>query len=287
MAAGVLVSLVVLGLATMTPSGAATMTTLRYRPATARPVSHTVLAKTAAILETRARALGATGATATVVDGVIVVKVPTTAATAALSAALQEPGTFFFRQVVCGAPSYTPPMPGATRYLVPPTCAAAYRYPTMARPPAAGATFTTPSADPIYAAYPTTPASLDATSATDNVILRADSGAPGSRFVLGPALATGSIIDRCRVAQDRTTDASVVLCILTPSGSSQFNMMANRHFGQMIAEDLDGVVLAAPIIEATNFGGTFQVSSNFTRPAATAIAAELNAPSLPVALTAA
>ena len=55
-------------------------------------------------------------------------------------------------------------------------------------------------------------------------------------------------------------------------------------YGTPIADDLDGVVISAPIIEARSFPGSGQIAGNFTENTAEALAAELNSGPLPVDL---
>jgi preprotein translocase subunit SecD len=265
----------------LAPAGAATMTTIRYRPTTPTAASHAELERTAGVLQNRARALGAREASASVSGGEIAVKVPAPV-TAAFRAALQAPSVLFFRPVICGAAPYRAPTKGSSAYVTPPTCPPAFRYPTVRR---TSGVFNYPNPDPVYATYPSTPAMTDLQHPNDNVIL-AGEPSPAQRLVLGPAVADGSIIKSCNARLDPTTHQSVVVCELTPEGSSQFNTMARRHFGQMVADDFDGTVLSSPIVEATSYKGSFQLSSNFTESTATNIAVDLSFGALPLPLTA-
>jgi preprotein translocase subunit SecD len=76
----------------------------------------------------------------------------------------------------------------------------------------------------------------------------------------------------------------VVVFNLTSKGSTLFNAMASKYYGQLVADDLDGTVVSAPIIEATSFPGSGQVSGNFTQQSATTLGQLLNYGALPVGL---
>ena len=72
---------------------------------------------------------------------------------------------------------------------------------------------------------------------------------------------------------------------LTGTGTNLFNADAKLYYGTPIADDLDGTIISAPIIEAQSFPGSGEVSGSFTHAEADQLALELNYGALPVSLT--
>jgi preprotein translocase subunit SecD len=76
---------------------------------------------------------------------------------------------------------------------------------------------------------------------------------------------------------------------LTGAGSTAWDNLAKAQFHAIIAIDLDGQVLSAPVTQPTaqafsSFAGQVQISGNFTETQAKNLATELNYGSLPVKL---
>ena len=76
---------------------------------------------------------------------------------------------------------------------------------------------------------------------------------------------------------------------LTGPGSSEWDTLAKAQFHALIAMDLDGQVISAPVTQPTDqaftsFGGQVEISGSFTENQAKNLATELNYGSLPVKL---
>jgi hypothetical protein len=133
-------------------------------------------------------------------------------------------------------------------------------------------------ADPAFATYASTPPAADSPSAT--VLLPGTSGGGGAtmRYVLGPTGLTGASV------QSATTSLvsgqwSVDLT-LTASGSAAWDALAHQQFHQIVAVDLDGQVLSAPIIQPTqssfaSFDGKLQINGGFRQAQAAAVAHDI------------
>ena len=200
----------------------------------------------------------------------------------------------YFRPVLCGVPAYSGPTAkksgtkakSAGAYKVPPSCPAPYRYTTAYYVSSGGGGYDPGSyaIDPVYASYPSTSIANDAKYKHDNVIF--NSGVPGTpRYVLGPALATGTIISNA-YSQLSATGQWEVVFDLTGSGTTTFNKIAATYYHELVANDLDGDIVSAPLIEATSFPGSGQITGNFNSSSAGALALDLKYGSLPVQLTA-
>ena len=80
--------------------------------------------------------------------------------------------------------------------------------------------------------------------------------------MLGPAELTGEAVSE---AAATFNNEWVVNLDLTDEGSVGFDEIAARYFGQQVAIVLDGVVESAPVIRATEFGGTAVISGSVRR----------------------
>jgi preprotein translocase subunit SecD len=130
-----------------------------------------------------------------------------------------------------------------------------------------------------YENYKTTLPSQDLPSRT--IIL--DNPSQGDRYVLGPAPANGTIISSA-FAQDQAS-GWVIVFNLTGPGTTIFNSkIAVPYDTHQVANDLDGTVQSAPIIQTTNFPGSGQISGNFDSASANSLALVLNYGALPVGL---
>jgi preprotein translocase subunit SecD len=125
----------------------------------------------------------------------------------------------------------------------------------------------------------------------ENIILSSNGSGPAPRFVLGPAsvvydgktaAVTGTIIKSAYAQLDTSSDQWTVVFDLTGTGTNLFNADATLYYGRLIADDLGGTVISAPIIEARRFPGSGEVAGNFTKESADELAAELNSGALPV-----
>lgn len=98
-------------------------------------------------------------------------------------------------------------------------------------------------------------------------------------YVLGPAELTGEAVAE---AAATFNNEWVVNVDLTDEGADGFDEIADRYFGQQVAIVLDGVVESAPVIRATEFGGTAVISGTFDEAGARDLAVALRFGALPV-----
>lgn len=98
-------------------------------------------------------------------------------------------------------------------------------------------------------------------------------------YVLGPAELTGEAVAE---AAATFNNEWVVNVDLTDEGAVGFDEIAARYFGQQVAIVLDGVVESAPVIQATEFGGTAVISGTFDEQGARDLAVALRFGALPV-----
>ena len=98
-------------------------------------------------------------------------------------------------------------------------------------------------------------------------------------YVLGPAELTGEAVAE---AAATFNNEWVVNVDLTDEGAVGFDAIAARYFGQQVAIVLDGVVESAPVIRATEFGGTAVISGAFDEEGARDLAVALRFGALPV-----
>ena len=93
-------------------------------------------------------------------------------------------------------------------------------------------------------------------------------GKSAPRYYLGPAELTASSVDRA-VPQFSAGQGWTVKVDLTDSGSSKLDAFARRQFHKPIAITLVGVVRSAPVVQPDarsfrSFGGTIQISGDFS-----------------------
>jgi preprotein translocase subunit SecD len=236
--------------------------------------------------------LGDGTSTALAANGVIDVRLVDVTDAATVLAVLSTPGNFYIRPVLCEAPLYhyaaKPGSAAPTATSPIPVCVSPYRF-SSADYQNANSSFSFPNVDPLYSSYPTTPPAEDTPG---RVVIMASKGQlPSPRVVLGPAEvryggktqpATGTIIKSASAQLDTSNKQWQVIFYTTGTGTELFNADARLYYGTPLADDLDGTIVSAPIIEATSFPGAGQVSGNFSKESADALAAELNSGALPV-----
>jgi SecD/SecF fusion protein len=95
---------------------------------------------------------------------------------------------------------------------------------------------------------------------------------------------TSSDVEMATVDAEPTTGNPAVNIVLTADGALAFDAFAAVHQGERLAIVVDGIVLSAPTINETRFGGRAQISGNFTLEEAQDLAAMLAAGPLPLDL---
>ena len=98
-------------------------------------------------------------------------------------------------------------------------------------------------------------------------------------YVLGRAELTGEAVAE---AVATFNNEWVVNLELNAEGAVGFDSIAARYYGQQVAIVLDGVVESAPVIQATEFGGTAVISGSFDEEGARDLAVALRFGALPV-----
>jgi preprotein translocase subunit SecD len=258
-----------------------------------KTVSTSTLQDVVNIMTLRVNALGVSSPNISTQGNDVVVELPGVKDPSAILKLLGTTAQLFFRPVLCDAPAYTAPPKGTanapTTKTAIPTCAAPYLY-TSSDYSSGSPQYNFPTTDEDYAYYP----SSTVDNPADTVLISSNGQVPSDRVVLGPAAVmyggklepvTGTIIKSANAQLDTSNNQWQVVFDLTGQGSNLFNADAKLYYGMLIADDLDGQIVSAPIIEATSFPGSGEVSGNFTHASASQLALELNYGALPVTLT--
>lgn len=196
-----------------------------------------------------------------------------------------------FRPVLCAVPPYdkfvTSPQP---------TLSAASCGPSGLNPAsmqvvpskhaADGFTYSSPQPAIILEGERTTSPSHDAASKVvllgglpGSSVYAGTAASKGIRYVLGPAVMTGRAIASA-TAVKTPANAWAVDWTTTTAGSVLWDRVARASFHQLLALDVGGVVVTAPIIEPTqrsftSFKGRGEVSGNWSQAEATRIASAM------------
>ena len=173
-------------------------------------------------------------------------------------------------------------------YVKPPPCGASYLYTTATYSTAQSSNPGSPP-DPALNSVPTTPAGQD--KAARVVLICASTLSPcPARYELGPTPydgtvpATGEILASAN-AELQTTAGWVVNFTIKSQYSAFFDTVAKKNYHLPLAIDLGGQVESAPTINAQSFGGSGEISGNFTQPQAQALSLVLKYGQIPIALT--
>jgi preprotein translocase subunit SecD len=255
------------------------------------PVSQAQLDTIVTILSDRVGA-GATGAT---VDSQgknqVSVSIPGEKNTQKILATLGNTAQLLFRPALCYAPPFAVAKGKAASPPPLPACAAATQLSaanlqvTPNSNTTAGYTSATVQPDDQFATYKSTSSTSDAKTAT--VLLPGTGSASGGRYVLGPAQLTGTAVKSASAQLNNGVwDVNLVL---TGAGSTAWDNLAKTQFHAIVAIDLDGQVISAPITSPTasapsSFNGQVQISGNFTEDQAKTLATEFTYGALPVKL---
>ncbi len=224
----------------------------------------------------------------------ISVSVPGAKNSQQILASLGNTGQLFFRPALCYANAFTLSKgQTASTAPLPAQCAAPYQLTaanlgvTPDSNSTAGYTSKNVGPDPQFTTTPSTPATADKAAATVLIPGSRAAGTQDIRYLLGPAGLSGTAVKSAN-AQLNNGQWSVNLD-LTSSGASQWDALAQKQFHAIIAIDLDGQVVSAPITQPTqssftSFDGRVSISGGFTEDFAKTLAADLNFGALPVKL---
>ncbi|MGA3216854.1 MAG: protein translocase subunit SecD, partial [Acidimicrobiales bacterium] len=140
---------------------------------------------------------------------------------------------------------------------------------------------------------PSTPASQD--TAPRTVLIAAENTAATGgvpRYELGPTPydgstpATGEILASASTEYEATSgEGWVVNFTIKSQYSAFFDSIAKANYHLPLAIDLGGRVQSAPTINATSFGGSGQITGDFTQAQATSLALVLKYGQIPIALS--
>ncbi len=261
--------------------------------------STTDLSTAAQIMNERANGLGLSQPNIVVQGNTVQVQLPGVSNANQILPVLGNTATMYFRPVLCSAPPYagsTAPAKGKKAVAGPIfftnkfSCPAANQFTTAGYTTGtttSNGNYTPPAPDAALAKYQTTPQLTD--SNPKKYVLLDDTGDNfyyGQRLVLGPALAEGTIIKNAAAQFQPGVGSSgwVINVTLTGPGTTTMNSIGTNYLHLPIADDLGGVLEAAPIMEGSNFNTGLQVSGNFTQTQAQNLATDLNYGSIPVRL---
>ena len=103
-------------------------------------------------------------------------------------------------------------------------------------------------------------------------------GPSEEKYVLGPRIVDGSDVERAAAHPDapRGTGWSVLVNLMA-DGTAALETATETSMGSKIAIVVDGRIASAPIVEAPITSGDVVVASGLTEPAATSLAARLDA----------
>lgn len=241
------------------------------------------------ILRHRVDAAGASGASVNSQNGQVVVQLPGVKNPKALIDLIGTTAEMQFRPVLCIAGPYTkksanPPLPSA----LPQACSSPQYAQTKENLNVTqGKATGNPGLDPALAAYPSTDFTYNDQHPSAYVLVpaSASSGQAGLRYLLGPTGVPGSDVTSAQAVLNGS-DWQVDLNF---KSAGQWDTLAQQQFHALIAVDLDGQVISAPLTQPdspsfTSFGGKVVINGSFTQDFAHTLALDLNAGSIPVPL---
>jgi preprotein translocase subunit SecD len=250
-------------------------------------VSSGTLNEVVNILEDRVNALGVAQPNISVQGPDVVVQLPGVKNAQAIKNEIGGTAQLFFRKVLCLADPYVAPSTKKTTtptstttakksstttttkksstttttapaktvndgYVSPPVCPSSYT-PTYSSP--------NPPVYPLLTSYQTNTPVQDSDHPTGDVVLAlAGTGTPpAERLELGPVLATGSILSGA-YATDTSTGWQVVFDLTGPGNVIFNSKIAGPNYHYQVGADLDGIVESDPMMDASSFTGSGEIS---------------------------
>ncbi len=286
--------------------------------ATGRQVSQQKLSTAVSILDNRANAYGVAQPNINVQGSNVVVQLPGVKDARKVLSQIGSTAQLYFRPVLCYAPPYSKatsksPKSSATSTTKPPSASSKGSTSTSTTTPAKSSTTTsttTPakstSSSTASAAFPSCPSSYTPTKFSNpgpypplasykttspgydlpnRTVLLKVQGGHGERMLLGPSQASGTVVASANAVYQSGT-GFLVQFNLTPKGTRVWDAMATRNYQKLVADDLGGTVISAPVIDATGaqFGSSGQITGNFSSASANALAINLNYGAVPITL---
>jgi protein-export membrane protein SecD len=93
---------------------------------------------------------------------------------------------------------------------------------------------------------------------------------------------SGKNLRSAAVAFDQQTGSPFVQISFDDAGAEIFGQLTEEHVGEVIGIFLDGSAISTPMVQQAIYGGTAQITGNFTLAEAKLLAQRLNAGALPV-----
>ena len=193
-----------------------------------------------------------------------------------------EAGTLQFRPALCASVAFTAPTSSAAPSPVPGACSNpqySLMDPTLIVDTATGnSNIADIPPDPALVPYRSSTSVYNDDNPDKPVLIPLDGGG-GERYLLGPSELGGAAIAATQAAYQGAQ--WVVNVTLSGSGGPAFDAMASRYFHEIIALDLDGRIVSAPLTQPSqatfaSFDGKVQISGSFTKAEAQALAADLD-----------
>jgi preprotein translocase subunit SecD len=103
------------------------------------------------------------------------------------------------------------------------------------------------------------------------------------KYVLGPTLLTGKALSSAKVGEDELGRPAVDITF-NKEGAKKFDVIAKEFYQKQLAIVLDNVVMSAPVIQSTEYGGKAQITGDFTIDEARRLVVVLEYGALPVEL---
>lgn len=103
------------------------------------------------------------------------------------------------------------------------------------------------------------------------------------KYVLGPTLLTGKALSGAKVGEDELGRPAVDITF-NKEGAKKFDEIAKEFYQKQLAIVLDNVVMSAPVIQSTKYGGKAQITGDFTIDEARRLVVVLQYGALPVEL---
>jgi len=206
------------------------------------------------VMTTRLRAVGYASATVRISHGALVVTNGPRSLTNPASFLTSSP-ELFVRSVTCYAAAQSGPV---TTSPLPSTCSGPqYAAPTATPSPDSVSGFTMPTTepDPALSTYATTTPAQDASSPTSSALLPVlNSGDSATqRYLVGPTLVTlSSMVASASVTHMPSAGGWIVNLKLNTTEAQIWDHVAKEYFHRVIAIDLNGLIVEAPLIQPSN-----------------------------------
>jgi preprotein translocase subunit SecD len=247
------------------------------------------------IMRLRVDGAGVSGSEINTQGNDIVVELPGVKNSGSLIKTIGTTAELQARPVLCFANDYTPAKKGSLPSTGPlPACGAAYQTTAANLDVSTSSSQAqhTPSPDPTFDTYLSTPSTVVDNNQTANVLVPASPGSSqqAERFVLGPVGLLGKDVSSAKATLGGTGNSQWVVNItLSGTGTTKWNTLAQANFHQLIAFVLDGQVISAPLTlpsdaSFVSFGNSIEISGSFTQGSANQLAELLTYGALPVPL---